>query len=329
MTDVTTVLRTVAPGANAAFVNSSANLGAIMAEFGIATLHAQAELIAQTAHESGGFRSFQENLNYSAARLCQVWPKRFPSIAAAQPFANNPRALANSVYAGRMGNRPGSNDGYDYRGSNVLQHTGATEFDRVQRRTGLPVKSNPDLLRDPARADAGWRAACSYFVDRGALAAANAGNTAEVTRRVNGGSNGLADRILLKKRALAALGGQVLGGHPATSEANATVAEAAATQARMQLPGEKTTLEQADDAKKRATQASVAAPAGAGGTGGGAKQSGIDAGTAIAIGAIVFVAIVVIALVFYRRHAAKRGEVERMRLESIDARLSLEAAPAA
>jgi putative chitinase len=72
------------------------------------TLCAAADMqafFATLALESGGFRSREENLNYSAKRLCQVWPRRFPSIAAAQPYANNPRALAEKVYGGRMGNR--------------------------------------------------------------------------------------------------------------------------------------------------------------------------------------------------------------------------------
>lgn len=296
MTDIAAVLRAVAPRANPKFVAASANLAAIMKVNKIVTAAAQAQLIAQTAHESAGFTAFSENLSYSAARLVKVWPSRFRTIAEAQPFARNPKALANKVYNARMGNREGSNDGYDYRGSGALQHTGRSEFERVQRRTGLSVVGSPDLLRDPARADAMWSAACTFLVDRGALAYADAGQTDLVTKRINGGSIGLADRKLLVQRAQAALAGQP-------------------------LPSGKTTTEQADDAKRRAKQATTAAPAGGGVAGGAADKGGVNVPAAIGVGIAVTAVMVVVAIVLWRRFGAKRAEVETMRLQSIDARL--------
>lgn len=298
MAELSQVMKAVAPRANPAFLKASAGLGSIMAEFGITSVKAQAQVIAQTAHECAGYTVFQEGLSYSAQRLCQVWPSRFPTLGSAEPFARNPRALANKVYNGRMGNRPGSDDGYDFRGSGPLQHTGRDEFGRVQRRTHLPVLSKPDWLRDPTHADAMWRAACSYFVDRGALAPANVGNTDLVTRKVNGGTIGLADRKLLVQRAEAALAG-------------------------MPLPLGLTTLEQADDSKRKAKTASTAAPVGGAGGGGGSKQAGAEWGTAIAVGLTAFVLIGALAVIRWRRWAAKQGEVEAMRLEAIDARASL------
>lgn len=87
-----------------------------------------AYILATAHHETGArFAPVQENLNYSAKRLTQVWPSRFPTIAAATPYANNPRALANKVYGGRMGNT-GPDDGWLYRGRGLVQITGKDNY---------------------------------------------------------------------------------------------------------------------------------------------------------------------------------------------------------
>lgn len=87
-----------------------------------------AYILATAHHETGArFAPIEENLNYSAKRLMQVWPKRFPSLAAANPYANNPERLANSVYGGRLGNdEPG--DGFRYRGRGFVQITGKDNY---------------------------------------------------------------------------------------------------------------------------------------------------------------------------------------------------------
>ena len=91
----------------------------------------------------------RENLYFtSAKRIRQVWPSRFKSDAAAQPFVKNPRALANQVYNGRMGNRPGSDDGYRYRGGGLPQLTGAENYQRAGRALGLALADDPDLMLD-------------------------------------------------------------------------------------------------------------------------------------------------------------------------------------
>lgn len=87
-----------------------------------------AYIMATAHHETGArFEPVEENLNYSAKRLMQVWPKRFPSIVAANPYANNPQRLANSVYGGRMGNTA-PDDGWRYRGRGLVQITGKTNY---------------------------------------------------------------------------------------------------------------------------------------------------------------------------------------------------------
>jgi putative chitinase len=327
------VLKAVAPNANDEFIRASANAGAIMLEFGIKTEAAQAQLIGHMAVECAGFRVFEENLNYSAERLVKVWSHRYPTVAAAQPFAHNPHALANSAYNGRMGNRPGSDDGWNFRGSGALQHTGASEFGRVERRTGRPVIDKPGLLRAPANADAMWRAACSYFVDRNALAAANAGDTLTVTKKINGGTTGLADRKIMVQRAERALMGGAI------------------------VVGELTAHEQVDDTKRRATQATAAAPAG-GAIGGGATEQATrppaeqkqepakpaepkggtlapseppkpavppsaDHTAAIVVGVIVFTVIAAAAVVYWHKHFAKKADLETMQLQAKESRLAL------
>lgn len=93
-----------------------------MENAGIRTAEGQALLIAQMGHETMGFTRFEELMSYSAKRLMQVWPSRFPDLATAQAYANNPRKLANYVYGSRMGNR-GGDDGWNFRGSGALQHS--------------------------------------------------------------------------------------------------------------------------------------------------------------------------------------------------------------
>ncbi|HEV7306425.1 hypothetical protein [Ensifer sp.] len=87
-----------------------------------------AAVLAEAHHETGGaMRPVEENLNYSARRLMQVWPARFPTLASAEPYANNPRALANRVYGGRLGN-VGADDGWRYRGRGLAQITGRANY---------------------------------------------------------------------------------------------------------------------------------------------------------------------------------------------------------
>ncbi len=144
--------------------------------------------LAQVVHESGRLATVEEDLNYSAIRITQVWPNRFPNHTAAAPYARNPRALANRVYNGRMGN-VGPNDGWRYRGRGLIQITGRNNYSLAADLTGLPLLDQPDLLlqQEPAlRASIAW---WEESVPDAALA-----SVARVTRAVNGGAHGLAER---------------------------------------------------------------------------------------------------------------------------------------
>lgn len=171
--------------------------------------------MAQLHVESAGFTRLEENLNYSALRLTQVWPKRFPTTAAANPFARNPRALANKVYGGRMGNT-GTNDGYLYRGGGWIQLTGKNNYVAASKWTGLDLVKNPDLARTIKVAS---QIACDFWRTNGLTAIvakdadekvvatladlmANENDDAEqATRKINGGTHGLADRKSLLRTA--------------------------------------------------------------------------------------------------------------------------------
>ena len=180
-----------------------ASAPAVFAKHGIATPLVAAHVMAQISHECGAGRDVVENLNYTAGRMMQVWPSRFPTMASAQPYAGNPRALANKVYNGRMGNRAGSDDGWTYRGRGASQTTGREGYERVRRATGLDVVAHPEWLIDPR-----YFLLCgvSDFINCGCLPFAKNDDVLNVTRRLNGGTIGLAQRKAWLAKWKAALG---------------------------------------------------------------------------------------------------------------------------
>ena len=120
------------------------------AKYGITTPLLVAHVMAQISHECGAGHDVVENLNYTAGRMMQVWPSRFPTMARRAPYAGNPRALANKVYNGRMGNASGSDDGWNFRGRGASQTTGREGYARLAKATGLDLVNHPDLVNDPA-----------------------------------------------------------------------------------------------------------------------------------------------------------------------------------
>ncbi len=168
-------------------------IGGLFQQFGISKTPQRTQyFLAQMGHESGGGTVREENMNYRAARICEVWPSRFKSIAAATPFANNPAKLANSVYADRMGNGPpASGDGFQYRGRGLIQITGRDGYRNVGRIANLDLIGNPSLAFDPQHA---LLIACAFWQWKDLNTVCDGGNFVSVTRRINGGTVGLADR---------------------------------------------------------------------------------------------------------------------------------------
>lgn len=177
-----------------------------MAAYAINTPARQARFLAQISHESRRLARTEEDLRYSAKRMTEVWPKRFPTVDAARPYAMNAEALAGRVYGGRMGNRhPG--DGFKYRGRGLKMLTGADNYRLASiglaHITGVDYLAEPDLVAEPE--GAAWTAAW-YWGGYGLNAKADAGNDEAITLAINGGLIGLEDRVKLTRIALAELG---------------------------------------------------------------------------------------------------------------------------
>jgi putative chitinase len=139
--------------------------------------------MAQIATETGGLKSIEENLSYSAERLRQVWPSRFPNLASAKLYARNPKKLAAKVYGGRMGNKT-PEDAWNFRGSGLLQNTGRENFTKAGH------ADDPDYLRTP---DGALHAALEFWTRNGCNAFADRDDVTGLRRRINGGTNGLAE----------------------------------------------------------------------------------------------------------------------------------------
>lgn len=182
-------LRRFAPRGRADVVASIVEGAEAIRAAGISSALRTIHFLAQYATETGGLQHLEENLNYSAARLVQVWPARFPTLAVAGRFAHNPLLLAEMVYGGRLGNtEPG--DGWRYRGGGGFQTTGRTNY----REAGH--EADPDALRTPSPALA---AALVFWTKHGCAAFADRDDVAGLRRVINGGANGLAEcRAYLK-----------------------------------------------------------------------------------------------------------------------------------
>jgi putative chitinase len=155
-----------------------------------------AHFLAQCGHESGGFRVVNENLNYSAKGLLGIFKKYFPTQALAEQYQRKPEKIANRVYGGRMGNGDEtSGEGFKFRGRGYIQLTGKQNYTAFAKAIGEDIIANPDLVASKyPLASAAW-----FFHRNGLHKLADGGATdavvTQITKRVNGGTIGLADRI--------------------------------------------------------------------------------------------------------------------------------------
>lgn len=188
-----------------------------MARFGINTERQVAAWIAQCAHESAGFKLLVENLNYSADTMAAVWPGRFAVMGPdkkpvkvkgknqpnkfALALHRQPQAIANTVYANRMGNgNIESGDGFKFRGRGLKQLTGKDNHARASKGLGVDLVANPDLLLEPqwAALSAAW-----FWAENKCGPLADSGDFVALTKRINGGTIGLEDRQRRYKAVLA------------------------------------------------------------------------------------------------------------------------------
>jgi len=169
-------------------------------EFEINTNLRVAHFIAQIAHESGCFKYRKENLNYSAKALRTVFGKYFTSDDMADTHARKPEVIANIVYANRMGNNDSdSGDGWRYRGRGLIQLTGRDNYVRCGSAIDSNIEAEPDLLAEDA--NAAVAAACWFWQSNKLNALADDDEIKKITRKINGGYNGLEDRIAILARA--------------------------------------------------------------------------------------------------------------------------------
>lgn len=171
----------------------------------INTLLRGAHWMGQQAHESGGFEQVRENLNYSAEGLMRTWPTRFLTRALADLYARKPEKIANKVYADRLGNgNENSGDGWRFVGRGLIQLTGRENYAKASR----AIYNDDRLIYHPEDAEsaddapliAGW-----FWQTRGLNALADRNDTLEITKKINGGVIGLADRELWVEKFLKAL----------------------------------------------------------------------------------------------------------------------------
>jgi len=154
-----------------------------------------AAFMAQCAHESGGFTALSENLNYSADGLRRVFGKYFPSQELANQYARKPEKIANRVYANRMGNGPeSSGDGWSYRGRGLIQLTGKSNYTKCSEYLfeDHTLVTKPEVVSEPYYAT---HTACWFWTANGINYWADNENLEKMTRVINGGTNGLDDRI--------------------------------------------------------------------------------------------------------------------------------------
>ena len=169
----------------------SAKMNQFLPGFSINTQKRVLHFIAQLGHESS-LNPIPENLNYSAQGLLKTFPMYFTQSTAAD-YARQPARIANRVYADRMGNGPeSSGDGYRYRGRGFIQLTGKNNYVSYGTQLKLDLVGNPDLL---LQIGVGIQVAARFFINNGIIQYCDANNIYEITRRINGGQNGIEDRL--------------------------------------------------------------------------------------------------------------------------------------
>ncbi len=183
-------------------------LSQLLPDYEINTPKRVAAFVAQCAHESGGFMVLKENLNYKAASLRKIFPKYFPDDATAQRYASMPNkqeAIANRVYGNRMGNGPEeSGDGYRYCGRGLIQLTGRQNYTWFAASLSITPEEATEYL---GTFEGAAQSACWFWETNKLNQWADTGDIVTLTKRINGGTIGLDDRIKHYEHALHVLGG--------------------------------------------------------------------------------------------------------------------------
>lgn len=179
-------------------------LNQILPEYGIDTPQRVAAFLAQCAHESAGFTALHENLNYKAESLMKVFHKYFPTPELAAAYAKQPEKIANRVYGNRMGNGPEeSGDGYRYCGRGLIQLTGHDNYQAFADSVDMDITEVPEYLET---FEGAVQSACWFWETNNLNQYADSGDILTMTKRINGGTIGLEDRIHHYNHALQVFG---------------------------------------------------------------------------------------------------------------------------
>lgn len=180
----------------------NAPLAGAMSEFDIVPVARMAAFLAQLAHESVELTHTQENLNYSASLLLKTFPRYF-DLTTSEAFARQPQRIANHVYANRLGNGDeASGDGWEFRGRGPIQLTGKSNYEAAGSALGLDLVGNPDAILAPT---VGARVAGWFWASHRLNELADSGDFVQITRTINGGLLGLAERRAYFDHAMALL----------------------------------------------------------------------------------------------------------------------------
>lgn len=168
-------------------------LSLILPDYEINTVPRVAAFLAQTIHESGGFNFLKENLNYQAKSLMKVWPKHFPNEDIAKKYAHNQQAIANKAYSNRMGNGPEeSGDGWKFCGRGLIQLTGRNNYQAFADSLEIDIDEVPEYL---GTFEGAVQSACWFWETNNLNQWADKKDMLTLTKKINGGTIGLEDRI--------------------------------------------------------------------------------------------------------------------------------------
>ncbi len=179
-------------------------LNTLLPDYDINTVPRVAAFVAQCAHESGGFKMLKENLNYRAVTLRKIFPKYFPTDELAAQYAGKQELIANKVYGNRMGNGDeSSGDGFRYCGRGLIQLTGKNNYMAFAESIETPVEEIPEFL---GTFEGAVQSACWFWETNNLNQWADTGDILTLTKRINGGTIGLGDRIKHYNHAMHILG---------------------------------------------------------------------------------------------------------------------------
>lgn len=180
-------------------------LSMLLPDYDINTPKRIAAFIAQCSHESAGFKFLKENLNYRAESLVRVWPRYFSNIDVARQYANKQEMIANRAYANRMGNGDeASGDGWKFCGRGLIQLTGRNNYEAFAESIETPVDEIPEYLMT---FEGAAQSACWFWENNNLNQWADKGDIVMLTKKINGGTIGLEDRIKHYNHALHVLEG--------------------------------------------------------------------------------------------------------------------------